>query len=532
MFAAVVGSYAALALAGFVWDDIPLVVNNTLTGEPSNLPLFFQVDLWETAGGVESASGYYRPLVLVSLALDRVLWGLSALGHHLHSLAWHVGASAVLLLLLRRLASPVGALWGTALFALHPVQSEAVAWIAARNDSMAALFVFAGVLALLDERAHRWRLALGGLAVLAGMLSKESAVLAPVLLVLLDLARHGRVVGWRRHAVALGAVVVWFALRTAASIEPASVPDGAQLSWLVGNLHEVLAHYGLRLAWPWPLSVGQTAEYLSLSGLEVAGGLGVLCVFGVAAGVRGGRISIAGLGLAVAAFVPALLAISVRGQLGERYLYLPMAGLALALAAAMPPSRRSLVALLPLCLASVLVLHHRLPEWSSDITLWGAAVEDHPGPYTWTSLGHALNEADRPAEAGPLFVASLEGDAPYPDACVPSIGTPLKVGDLELAARAAHLAAEACPDTAQLAGLRGMALLQVGDFAGASRAIDAHRGELDLRLPLVEAALALDSGDDERLAALAASVPEPARFLADARRLLEIGVVARDRLSQ
>ena len=100
MFAAVVGSYAALALAGFVWDDIPLVVNNTLTGEPSNLPLFFQVDLWETAGGVESASGYYRPLVLVSLALDRVLWGLSALGHHLHSLAWHVGASAVLLLLL------------------------------------------------------------------------------------------------------------------------------------------------------------------------------------------------------------------------------------------------------------------------------------------------------------------------------------------------------------------------------------------------------------------------------------------------
>lgn len=525
-----VGSYGALALAGFVWDDIPLVVNNTITGDLGNVALFFQVDLWQTAGGVESDSGYYRPLVLLSLAMDRALWGLSGAGHHLHSLAWHVGASAALFMLLRRLVPPVGAIWGTTLFALHPAQSEAVAWIAARNDSMAALFVFAGVFLLLDERVSRGRLVLGGVAVLCGMLSKESAVLAPILLVLLDLARHGRPVGWRRHGVAVGAVAVWFVLRTAAGIQPASVPDAHQLGWLLAHLHEVLGHYGMVLMVPWPLSVGATAEYLDPSSLEVAAGLLAVAVTAAVAVWRGGRLSAAGLGLAAAAFLPALLAVAVRGQLGERYLYLPMAGLALALAAAAPRSRRSLLILVPLGLASVLVLHHRVPEWKDDLSLWSAAVEDHPSPFTWTSLGHALNEAERPGEAGPLFVAALEADTPYVDACVQAIRAPLGVGDIELAVRGARAAESACPDSVQMAGLRGMALLQSGDFEGAEDAVGGHAGSLDRRLPLVEAVLAIQADDLDRLDAIVASVPEPERFASDAARLHEIALQAHDRI--
>ena len=83
VFACAAAAYSALAWAGFVWDDRPLVLDNTLTGELTNLPRFFAVDLWRTAGSAPHDSGYYRPLMLTSLALDRSLWGLSAAGRWL-----------------------------------------------------------------------------------------------------------------------------------------------------------------------------------------------------------------------------------------------------------------------------------------------------------------------------------------------------------------------------------------------------------------------------------------------------------------
>ena len=118
-------TYAPLAVADFVWDDKPLVQDNTLTDSLANLPLFFQVDLWDTAGGVGDAeSGYYRPLMLTSLAIDRALWGLSPVGHHLHSLLWHLLACGLLAVLLRELVAPLPALVGAALFAVHPAVSR------------------------------------------------------------------------------------------------------------------------------------------------------------------------------------------------------------------------------------------------------------------------------------------------------------------------------------------------------------------------------------------------------------------------
>ena len=125
LFVAVGLLYGALGLAGFVWDDIPLIVENRITGDLANVPLFFLEDLWASSGvSGGHASGYYRPLMLLSLAVDRALWGLSPAGHHLHSVAWHLAASGVLLVLLRRLVPPLPALLGTGVFALHPLPNK------------------------------------------------------------------------------------------------------------------------------------------------------------------------------------------------------------------------------------------------------------------------------------------------------------------------------------------------------------------------------------------------------------------------
>lgn len=473
-------------------------------------------------------SGYYRPLLLVSLMFDRLVFGTGPAGHHLHSVAWHVAASGSLLLLLRRLTNPVAALCGAALFALHPVQSEVVAWIAARNDAMAATFAFLGVLVLLDEQVGWRRAAAGGALVLLAMLSKESALLAPGLLLLVDLARRGRPVGPRRYLAAAAAVGVWFSLRTVAGVGSTALPDPARLEFLLSRSHHVIAFYGLRIVAPWPLSIGPTLEYLELAPAALGAGLAVALLVPVVLVWRGGRLAAVGVVLAVIALAPAVLAIGLRGQLGERYLYLPLAGLALAVAATIPNDRRALVPLLPLGLLSMLALHHRIPEWVSDVSLWGAAVEDHPQPNTWTGLGFALVDADRAEEAAPLFLAAIDHDKPDPHACIPAMRSALRTGDFEGAERAARVSGERCARSAKLDSLRGIVFAQVGAFGDASGAVENLELTDDQWVPLVRAVVLLDSGGNP--SAIAALEEDPEAFLTDAREVVEHGRSYRDRV--
>ena len=245
-------SYGPLVQAPYVWDDIPLVLNNSLTGDWSNLPRFFQIDLWQSSGERDVQSGYYRPLVLVSFAIDRSLFGDWAGGAHLHSLAWHFAALAMLWLLLRRWVSEIAATLGAGLFALHPVQSEAVSWIAARNDLMVTAFGLAALLVLGASRPKLPSLVGGGALLLCALLSKESGVLIPVFLVALLLAEHRRLPSLGVLLAGSLPVVIWAALRFGANLQGSSVPDADQFALLVSKLPAILGHYSLKLLWPAP----------------------------------------------------------------------------------------------------------------------------------------------------------------------------------------------------------------------------------------------------------------------------------------
>ncbi len=96
--------FAPLSMADFLWDDQILVTENLLTGDWHNLPEFFRIGLWESTPIAETDSAYYRPMMLVDLWLDRQLFGLSPLAHHLHSLAWHLLCTWLLWRLLLLLA--------------------------------------------------------------------------------------------------------------------------------------------------------------------------------------------------------------------------------------------------------------------------------------------------------------------------------------------------------------------------------------------------------------------------------------------
>src|SRR6266516_4577150 len=139
--------------------------------------------------------GHWQPLSWVSLGLDYTLWGLDPLGYHLTNLVLHLTSAAVLFLLARRLLSrtgipspgvDAGAAIGALLWAVHPLRVESVVWITERRDVLSGLFVLLALLAWIQPADRRSRLPLTIVAAVLALLSKGSAMVLPVLFVVLD----------------------------------------------------------------------------------------------------------------------------------------------------------------------------------------------------------------------------------------------------------------------------------------------------------------------------------------------------------
>ncbi len=134
-------------------------------------------------------TGYWHPLTWLSHMLDVELFGLNPAGHHLTSLIWHTINTVVLFYLLTRLQLGVyESAFAAALFALHPVNVESVAWVSERKNLLSTFFWFMGILAYLKyvEQPQVLRyLPVFGFMVL-GLMSKPMVVTFPLTLLILD----------------------------------------------------------------------------------------------------------------------------------------------------------------------------------------------------------------------------------------------------------------------------------------------------------------------------------------------------------
>ena len=172
--------------SGFVWDDHLLIEANENIDSLSKIPQMFERDLWEgTPAFRDKGSGYYRPLMTLSLATDHAIFGLNPMGYHLHSLFWHLLCLFLFGRLLKRhLKSTAAVAAGMALFAFHPLQVEAVMFISSRNDLMAGAGLMATLLLLERDRLEGKHLFLGGLCLFLAALCQETVLLAPLILAL------------------------------------------------------------------------------------------------------------------------------------------------------------------------------------------------------------------------------------------------------------------------------------------------------------------------------------------------------------
>ena len=136
---------------GFLWDDDDYITNNDLLTASDGLRrIWFSLD---------SPSQYF-PLVYTTFRIERALWGLNASGYHWVNLLLHVANALLVWRLLARLNVP-GAWLAGAIFALHPVQVESVAWITERKNVLMGFFFLLTLLAWIafvaEDTRRRWR---------------------------------------------------------------------------------------------------------------------------------------------------------------------------------------------------------------------------------------------------------------------------------------------------------------------------------------------------------------------------------------
>jgi len=384
----------------FVYDDQGSILENTRLEQPG---LARDILSLRTLTDTAVQDGR-RPTVLLTYLFDRALWGLRPAGFHATSLLIHLLNTLLVLTLARKLA-PQGtptfpAAAAALLFGLHPVLTEAVQSPAFREDLLAAFFVLSFLLLATRRDMVVW---LSIPALLLGLLSKESAAAAPLLLFAAWLCVPAVRPPPRRAAAlaacSLTAVLVFGGLWIASGPLQASGDTvyGTELRhpqnlltlpylWLKSLRvlivpHPLIVDYVIR-------PVHSIADPRCLAGLAAIF-LSVAAFFGL---LRRHPLIAFGIGWMFAAFLPASNLIPLYNPFAERYLYGMAPGFALAFAsiiAAMSAPRARIILLAAAVTAYACLATFRLAEWRDNLTLWTRTIQDEPysaRAYTWVGL--------------------------------------------------------------------------------------------------------------------------------------------------
>ncbi len=477
---------------GFVFDDHTLVETNPRVHE-LDIRTAFSTPYW----GVERNDGLYRPLTVLSFAVDWKLGGGGPGWFHAINDLLH-GLVTVLVVLVswvttRRVFAGLAA---GILFAAHPVHGEAVHWIAGRAELLAAVFVLSAVLVALVPRPlepsrDRWRAALVVILGALALLSKEHGVLVIPLAILavFQLGDRGPRVLRRLAPLALGFVLVlgsWIALREAAVGDPAySTPREdnplvarAGVARVVGGLA-----VGVRWIEQLVLPVSSSADYGAprpLAGrvpvpIAASVTLAALAILvGATIRLRRTRPALAfWCAFVLLAYLPTSnLLFSTGTVFAERLLYLASAGICVLAGAGLAAlSHRALAVAVLVIVASTYgtLSLARLPDWRSDRTLFEHEVAHRPtSARSLVNLANVIEDED-PPRADRLYREAQRVAPDYIGLHV-SYGTYLlKRGDAPAALRHLTRADELYPGSPSTLLNLGTAYARLGRNAEAAR---------------------------------------------------------------
>jgi tetratricopeptide (TPR) repeat protein len=471
-----VGSFA------FIRFDDPLYVTNNP-----------QVQAGLSWAGVRWAfttthAANWHPLTWLAHMADVQLFGLDPRGHHLVSLLLHTGNGLLLFLLLERLTgAPWPSAFAAALFALHPLRVESVAWVAERKDLLSGLFALLTLHAYVHYAARPTlrRYLLTCSALLLGLLAKPMLVTLPALLLLLDywpLRRWPRqepaspasspfAPGHRRLlleklpllALALGScAITFYAQKQGHTVAPM---DAYPLLPRVGNALIAYLRYLGKLIYPVDLAVFYPLPPQPPGANAVVAGLVLLVLtITVARLARRYPYLLTGWLWYLGMLVPVIGLVQVGMQsMADRYTYLPLIGIAIIIAWGATDLTRQLRWQRPLLLAGAAL----------TLTLAAGLTWRHTGIWrdTATLFSHALAVTDNNYLAHAYLATAAFDRGDYPEA--------VRLNLLSLSLK---------PTQADVQHNIGLAYEQLGDL---ERAAEHFREAIRLQPDLIDTRSAL-----------------------------------------
>ncbi len=388
-----------------------------------------------------SYANFWHPLTWLSLMLDVEMFGASPGALHVTNLVLHLGSVFVLFLALVRMTGAVGrSAFVAALFALHPLHVESVAWVSERKDVLSTLFL---MLALWSYAGYAQRRGGGHRALPAylvtlalfalGLMAKPMLVTLPFALLLLDWWPLGRATAgaggssqrdngaawWRAWVSLLREKIPFFALAAASGVVAfiAQRTGGAvaalesfPLAGRVANALHSYLEYVVKMVWPTGLIAFYPYPQQISAGPAILALIAILVVSALVI-----RFAPRYPYLAVGWFwyVGTLLPVSGLVQVGshamaDRYTYVPLIGLFIAIAwgafdlVGRARSGRVVLAVAACVIVAALGVTTRaqVMTWKNSVTLWRHALDVVPGNYyAHNGLGLELDKQGRTSEA-------------------------------------------------------------------------------------------------------------------------------------
>jgi protein O-mannosyl-transferase len=445
------------------------------------------------------------PLTTLSHMLDCQIFGLRAGGHHMVNVLWHAANAVFLFLVLRQMT---GSLWRSAfvaaIFAVHPLRAESVAWVTERKDVLSGFFF---ILTIGAYVRYTRKPSLAGYVVICllfalGLMAKSMVATLPFVLLLLDYWPLGRMHNWKQclrlaaektplFALSAGACVVTALVPGLLVLHRASVPDrigNALVSYLI-YLRQML--FPTELAAPYPFVPGGQPLYKVGVAFVV---LAVITTIVVAYRKKRPSLLMGWLWYLGMLFpVIGLIQISSDTAHADRFTYLPEIGLAIAGIWAIADwsqgwkyRREVLGGLMPAVMGILIVLGHtQVSYWRDDESLWTRALACTPGiSIAHNGLGLAFLAKDKNEEAIAQYRKALEINPIYPKAW-DGLGIALiATGKTEEAIVQFHKALKINPDFAEAWNNLGVALFKKGEH---EEAIAKYRKALELDPDYVKA---------------------------------------------
>ncbi len=511
VFVVAIAVYSNTIGHDFVWDDHSLIVDNhaVRTLDPQTVKQIFAEDSWKVAG---RGGGYYRPIVTLSYHLDYTLFGGNPTGFHLTNVLINAATCVMVLVFVYLLFGDIllGMLVAL-IFAVHPIHTEAVAWVSGRTDLFATFWSLVSLSCyVLARRRHSMPLFGGALVSFAfAMLAKESAACLPLLVLVLEVGPFDELIsrGGSRPAAAgakrtarsivsvglfLAVLVLYVIVRrdvigTTTSTYEAYAPGALgsvalPLSIFAGYVYKVLLP--LRLAAEYDAPVPQ-----SFADLHVIGGLIVAAlVVWMVWRFRRRPDVVLGAGIFVLGLGPVLNVIAIGEVSAERFLYLPSIGVALILGG-----------LVAAALGERYTALRPAPSvgWRMSRATAGIVVTIALIAFVGAGARTFIRSGDWRSE-GVLFTKSVQQDPNNPRAQANMARVAQQTGDIRGAIRAYEKSLEINPDYP--IALNGLA------------EVYAQQGRYEQALPLIERAVAISPGEPKFINNLGSVYFETQRF--------------------